>query len=571
MFYSHVILARKGPLGKIWLAAHWDKKLTKNQIFATDISASVESILAPAAPLALRVSGHLMLGIVRIYSRKVKYLMSDCTEAMWKIKMAFRPGNVDMAETAAIAAPSATDDPRYFGMAQSEVDFPELEDIAFDDGMLMHFEELKAARGRTLASARDTTHEFDYEGDVTGARSPLIQHTSGLDLGDERRAYLDRSGGSRDSRVSDIEMARRERSSLGGVGAGRPSLSSVGAGLEVGYDDEIPAYDEQDFFGGDTGVGDFAAGDDYGGQVQGDAGFEAPQDDDAINQDAVFAEALAGPGEIRVPAFKARKKARIVVDDRVEMSARAIKENVKSVGDVLRRLPSAPLPKRRRTDGLSNEARLSLPSDRDLCPELSDIFGLIFDKRGYPYRGRSPAGVAAVEIGRDDQLHQQGGLGAGRPSIMSGVSGGLDDDVGGANTMDLGGGDDFQFQDDFEMSPGGMGSDDMPSSFAYAHDEELPGSADETSATSGRGSQGNNVWSGRTAEVREILSKELSGPGAPESVLFSDLTQGLSKRQAATCFLEALHLQTNGMVRLQQNKPFDEIAVHATPALTATA
>ena len=106
MFYSHVILARKGPLGKIWLSAHWDKKLTKNQIFATDISASVESILAPAAPLALRVSGHLMLGIVRIYSRKVKYLMSDCTEAMWKIKMAFRPGNVDMAETAAIAAPS---------------------------------------------------------------------------------------------------------------------------------------------------------------------------------------------------------------------------------------------------------------------------------------------------------------------------------------------------------------------------------------------------------------------------------------------------------------------------------
>ena len=83
MFYSQVILARKGPLGKIWLAAHFDKKLTKNQIFTTDISESVDSVLNPAAPLALRVSGHLMLGIVRIYSRKVKYLMADCTEAMW--------------------------------------------------------------------------------------------------------------------------------------------------------------------------------------------------------------------------------------------------------------------------------------------------------------------------------------------------------------------------------------------------------------------------------------------------------------------------------------------------------
>ena len=51
----------------------------------------VDNILNPAQPLALRVSGHLMLGVVRIYSRKVKYLMSDCTEAMWKIKMVRYP------------------------------------------------------------------------------------------------------------------------------------------------------------------------------------------------------------------------------------------------------------------------------------------------------------------------------------------------------------------------------------------------------------------------------------------------------------------------------------------------
>jgi cohesin complex subunit SCC1 len=90
MFYSQIILAKKGPLGKIWLAAHWgDKKLGRPQIFATDIASSVESITNPVVPLALRVSGHLLLGIVRIYSRKVKYLMQDCTEALVKIKMAY--------------------------------------------------------------------------------------------------------------------------------------------------------------------------------------------------------------------------------------------------------------------------------------------------------------------------------------------------------------------------------------------------------------------------------------------------------------------------------------------------
>jgi cohesin complex subunit SCC1 len=94
MFYSQVILAKKGPLAKVWLAAHWgDKKLARPQIFATDISQSVESIVNPAVPLALRVSGHLLLGVVRIYSRKVKYVLNDCTEAMLKLQMAFAHPN----------------------------------------------------------------------------------------------------------------------------------------------------------------------------------------------------------------------------------------------------------------------------------------------------------------------------------------------------------------------------------------------------------------------------------------------------------------------------------------------
>lgn len=41
MFYSQLILAKRGPLGQIWLAAHWDKKLKKDQIFSTDITKSV--------------------------------------------------------------------------------------------------------------------------------------------------------------------------------------------------------------------------------------------------------------------------------------------------------------------------------------------------------------------------------------------------------------------------------------------------------------------------------------------------------------------------------------------------
>lgn len=41
MFYSDSMLTKKGPLANIWLAAHWDKKLSKTQIVQTDINDSV--------------------------------------------------------------------------------------------------------------------------------------------------------------------------------------------------------------------------------------------------------------------------------------------------------------------------------------------------------------------------------------------------------------------------------------------------------------------------------------------------------------------------------------------------
>ena len=46
-----------------------------------------------------------MLGILRIYSRKVGYLLSDCQETLIRIKLAFRPGLGDQAITSGNAVP----------------------------------------------------------------------------------------------------------------------------------------------------------------------------------------------------------------------------------------------------------------------------------------------------------------------------------------------------------------------------------------------------------------------------------------------------------------------------------
>ena len=47
MFYAQFVLAKKGPLARVWLAAHWDKKLTKAHVFETNIGSSVEAIMKP--------------------------------------------------------------------------------------------------------------------------------------------------------------------------------------------------------------------------------------------------------------------------------------------------------------------------------------------------------------------------------------------------------------------------------------------------------------------------------------------------------------------------------------------
>ncbi|KAJ1355070.1 Double-strand-break repair protein rad21 A, partial [Parelaphostrongylus tenuis] len=98
MFYAQFVLSKKGPLAKIWLAAHWEKKLSKAQIYETNVQDAVNEILKPKVKMALRTTGHLLLGIVRIYSRKTKYLLADCNEAFLKIKMAFRSGQIELVD-----------------------------------------------------------------------------------------------------------------------------------------------------------------------------------------------------------------------------------------------------------------------------------------------------------------------------------------------------------------------------------------------------------------------------------------------------------------------------------------
>ncbi|XP_023943401.1 double-strand-break repair protein rad21 homolog isoform X2 [Bicyclus anynana] len=258
MFYAHFVLAKKGPLAKIWLAAHWDKKLTKAHVFETNIEKSVDGILKPKVKMALRTSGHLLLGVVRIYSRKAKYLLQDCNEAFVKIKMAFRPGMVDLPEEHREAAMNAITLPEVFH--DFDTAMPELNEV-----------DIEAQFSLNQSRAEEITMREDY-----GSLN-LVTHDDGFgDMGfdadnpDIMREAIGNEGGLEQSNLlfadgSSLELAGKESGVPSTSGAGVPTMATPAHEPRM---ETAPHGPMDDGFGGTIGdVGDFGHA---GGLFEGD-------------------------------------------------------------------------------------------------------------------------------------------------------------------------------------------------------------------------------------------------------------------------------------------------------------
>lgn len=85
---------KEGPLASVWMAANYEKKLSKQQFLNTNIVTSTNLLNTPintsSENITLRLSGQLLLGIVRIYSRKTKYLLDDVNDILFKLKNSFK-------------------------------------------------------------------------------------------------------------------------------------------------------------------------------------------------------------------------------------------------------------------------------------------------------------------------------------------------------------------------------------------------------------------------------------------------------------------------------------------------
>ncbi|KAJ0792763.1 putative rad21/Rec8-like protein [Helianthus annuus] len=61
---------------------------------------TVLKIMNPEVPIALRMSGHLLFGVVRIYSKKVEYLQHDCNSLRIEISKAYANADINLPEDA---------------------------------------------------------------------------------------------------------------------------------------------------------------------------------------------------------------------------------------------------------------------------------------------------------------------------------------------------------------------------------------------------------------------------------------------------------------------------------------
>ncbi|KAM5245922.1 double-strand-break repair protein rad21-like protein 1 [Ctenodactylus gundi] len=203
MFYTHVLMSKRGPLAKIWLAAHWERKLTKANVFECNLEITIEKILSPKVKIALRTSGHLLVGVVRVYNRKTKYLLADCNEALLKMKMTFRPGLVDLpkedfeATYNAITLPeefhdfdachmNATDVSKHFTQNQSRPEEITLQE-EYSSNLLLQAK----SYGEDPEILR--SHSFFDDSVLLNSSGPLLEHNSGS-INGQHSVFYDREG-----------------------------------------------------------------------------------------------------------------------------------------------------------------------------------------------------------------------------------------------------------------------------------------------------------------------------------------------------------------------------------------
>uniref|UniRef100_A0A915PU82 Rad21/Rec8-like protein N-terminal domain-containing protein n=1 Tax=Setaria digitata TaxID=48799 RepID=A0A915PU82_9BILA len=594
MFYAQFVLSKKGPLAKIWLAAHWEKKLSKAQIYETNVQDAVDEILKPKVKMALRTTGHLLLGIVRIYSRKAKYLLADCNEAFLKIKMAFRPGQVELDEDGQQATSAAINLPEVFHDFDAALpDFNEL-----DMHTQIHINQSRiddiTLKEDLIPEATDMPFGAEFGGDDFGESSLGLFSDTNIEEARERISYVPEGG------ISRSGATLLEESQLGS----EKSDAINGKAMEVDIADHLGMPMPDDDFG------DFPADNMLDEVIFNESelarsldAMEAPgaEHDIPMETEDVAATAIAGlviptTGGLASESFtlepldaatvavagiekpgRPKRRRRLIVDEQKNISGDEMKGNMAEYRDTLQPLDLAP--PTRKLMKLKETGTADKLFANPGCAHLRAQNLLKLYRSHLVYRVHSASALTGDQIRKDlemaenvdDNIEPEG-------SIVSGL---LEDRI-----------DDF---DDVGMAA--MSPDETIGQLEAIPEEEVPiipeehitslakdvfasperkkerkSRVERTMEEDETGADGEDEhrWTKRTQNVLNSIATKIKA-SVDGKILFTDLlTKGSTRKTAAQKFSMLLVLKKWQAIDLHQAEPYGEIVISAGPNITST-
>jgi len=603
MFYSQFVLAKKGPLGKIWLAAHMEKKVPKVQIIATNIPESVDNIENPKVPMALRVSGHLLLGVVRIFSRKVSYLLTDCSEALVKIKNSFpAAGTVDLPQGATTRRFDDITNPDHFDEMDLEADLASqpmnftMADDALEGIQLPDVDDL--GEPEALQWRADATDPLAEKEEGLGA-NPNFQDFFEDQVHEPPPSQKRRraSGPDPDEVMLHDEMFRDPDNEVEVEGLRRedeedevfrsadnisqpPSRGLVGMegtrDLDPQEDDlvEKPVFDEGQ-------EDDFPA-------MQ-----EPPEEplkqpgllDDVMETDVAQPSAKAMESDVsRVssePAVRRPSKRKMVLDKQLQISPEQMREQLEDASAIVRDIGDAPVSSNSRAEASFNP--FTGP------PSLAFLPASVADMRCFQTDVKAPSAKRArklrEEVQPEPEMEEEEQWRSQDSHLEPEVApvallGGQSDDIMAEETAPEDEKTHFDVPDEPEDMPFFEEPQiDHPDIEAFEASRALPEvDAGESVAVSrdtpGKGKKKGSVpdaeaWSKRTHNMYVMLGEAFKESGNQPLSYDAMIAQtsGKNKRKVvAGCFQELLFLSTHGLIDLEQQRPYSNIVVSKTEA-----
>lgn len=543
MFYSETLLSKTGPLARVWLSANIERKLSKSHILQSDIESSVSAIVDQGqAPMALRLSGQLLLGVVRIYSRKARYLLDDCNEALMKIKMAFRlTNNNDLTSTVVapggITLPDVLTETDLFTNLDTSLLFPQnlnLESSGKRPGAMDFGSQLLP----------DSTLRRSVSQEPARLEDPSLVD---LDLGEDEIPL------GMDTTMEIGRDAPPARPMEEDLFSDSGKLIDNDIDIDIGEDDA--PLDKMDLDGHDNlndpladGPMDFGGDDDLDGMTPRAEGNRFARESESPLSDAGSVQmnqleeeynrdGSATPEAQAQQGLRSKRQKLIEMDPRVTLSNSQVKAQQADRSDILK--PTSFLPRdpvlltlmTRQQNGDFVSSIFGEERGRGWAPELRGLLSLDSVKKSGELKRKRDSGISDMDVAAADV-----------PALEFG-----DDDA--IVPVDEGIGLDTTLNQHSEINfPGDDGVQDMH--FSDAGDAQPLEDLDDTIRP-----VDNEAVSLGTKHAVHVLREQLGDSEQKKGVLFQDLLpeKRASKADATKMFFEVLVLATKDAVKVEQN------------------